>query len=96
MWRCECVARVKGVAYVRVCAAHNTPCCAGRDQYILFLDDDVLLHPGSILNLVRELADDPDVFCSAGFPFDITRIDSVRRVCVYACMRVCVSLSRRR
>lgn len=40
-------------------------------QYILCLDDDVLLHPGLLASLVRDMEADPSLFMATGYPFDI-------------------------
>ncbi|KAI8469454.1 MAG: hypothetical protein J3K34DRAFT_522121 [Monoraphidium minutum] len=39
--------------------------------YVLFLDDDVALHPGTIGRLVDELEGDPSAFMATGYPFDL-------------------------
>ncbi len=40
---------------------------AGPDsQYILCLDDDVLLHPGLLASLVRDMEADPSLFMATG------------------------------
>ena len=38
---------------------------------LLFLDDDVELHPHSIASLASELVRQPDVFAVTGYPFDL-------------------------
>lgn len=37
-------------------------------QYILCLDDDVLLHPGLLASLVRDMEADPSLFMATGEP----------------------------
>ncbi|GIL68483.1 hypothetical protein Vafri_21752 [Volvox africanus] len=59
--------------------AHNL--CAGIEScdprlarergYILCLDDDVALHPGTLMDLVEDLQHRPDVFMATGYPFDV-------------------------
>ncbi|GLI66855.1 hypothetical protein VaNZ11_010841 [Volvox africanus] len=59
--------------------AHNL--CAGIEScdpraareggYILCLDDDVALHPSSLMDLVADLQQRPDVFMATGYPFDV-------------------------
>lgn len=40
-------------------------------RFILFLDDDILMHQGAIEDLVRPLLADSGIFMSTGYPFDI-------------------------
>lgn len=37
----------------------------------MFLDNDILLHPGTFETLIEPLERDPKVFMSTGYPFDI-------------------------
>ncbi|GIL92413.1 hypothetical protein Vretifemale_19963 [Volvox reticuliferus] len=70
---------VAGLAQSCSQKAHNL--CAGiescdprvaREQgYILCLDDDVALHPGSLRDLVEDLQRRPDVFMATGYPYDV-------------------------
>ena len=46
-------------------------------KYILFLDDDIQLHPGSIGELVRVMEDRPQVFVCTGYSFDIPSTPSL-------------------
>ncbi|KAG2437459.1 hypothetical protein HXX76_006109 [Chlamydomonas incerta] len=39
--------------------------------YVLCLDDDVQLHPGSVAELVAEMEADPGLFMATGYPFDV-------------------------
>ncbi|KXZ49587.1 hypothetical protein GPECTOR_20g443 [Gonium pectorale] len=43
----------------------------GGGGYVLCLDDDVALHPGSLADLVAELEAAPAVFMATGYPFDV-------------------------
>ncbi|GFR40244.1 hypothetical protein Agub_g814 [Astrephomene gubernaculifera] len=47
------------------------PRVASEGGYVLCLDDDVALHPGSLEDLVAEMEARPDVFMATGYPFDI-------------------------
>ncbi|EFJ40451.1 hypothetical protein VOLCADRAFT_119967 [Volvox carteri f. nagariensis] len=47
------------------------PRVARDGGYIMCLDDDVALHPGSLAELVSELEGRPHVFMATGYPFDI-------------------------
>ncbi|OVA08534.1 Ceramide glucosyltransferase [Macleaya cordata] len=40
-------------------------------KYVLFLDDDVRLHPGSIGALTAEMEKNPDIFIQTGYPLDL-------------------------
>eukprot|EP01018_Ginkgo_biloba_P027603 Gb_01222 [translate_table: standard] len=40
-------------------------------KYVLFLDDDIRLHPGSIGALTAEMEKNPEIFIQTGYPFDI-------------------------
>ncbi|KAI3969003.1 hypothetical protein MKW92_020766 [Papaver armeniacum] len=40
-------------------------------KYVLFLDDDVRLHPGSIGALTTEMEKNPDIFIQTGYPLDL-------------------------
>lgn len=43
----------------------------GEAQYILCLDDDVLLHSGLLASLVRDMEADSSLFMATGYPFDV-------------------------
>ncbi|GAX79525.1 hypothetical protein CEUSTIGMA_g6966.t1 [Chlamydomonas eustigma] len=45
--------------------------CNPASEYILFLDDDVQLHPGTIGELVKMLECDASLFMATGYPFDM-------------------------
>ncbi|XP_027925243.1 uncharacterized protein LOC114182552 [Vigna unguiculata] len=51
-------------------------------KYVLFLDDDVRLHPGSIGALVREMQKNPDIFIQTGYPLDLPS-GSLGSYCIY-------------
>ncbi|KAK9803983.1 hypothetical protein WJX72_010372 [[Myrmecia] bisecta] len=40
-------------------------------KYVLCLDDDVVLHPGSLQMLVDSMEAQPDMFMATGYPFDL-------------------------
>ncbi|XP_026420407.1 uncharacterized protein LOC113316445 [Papaver somniferum] len=40
-------------------------------KYVLFLDDDVRLHPGSVGALTAEMEKNPDIFIQTGYPLDL-------------------------
>ncbi|XP_077217733.1 uncharacterized protein LOC143852224 isoform X2 [Tasmannia lanceolata] len=40
-------------------------------KYVLFLDDDVRLHPGSIGALTAEMQKNPEIFIQTGYPLDL-------------------------
>eukprot|EP00899_Mesostigma_viride_P009178 jgi/Mesvir1/18261/Mv09531-RA.1 len=44
---------------------------AADSEFILFLDDDIRLHPGSVDVLVDGLTKHPQCFLATGYPFDI-------------------------
>ena len=46
-------------------------------SYILFLDDDIQCHPGTIGTLVKAMETRPDAFCVTGYSFDIPSSPSV-------------------
>lgn len=43
----------------------------GEAKYVLFLDDDVRLHPGTIGALVACIEENPKIFVLTGYPFDV-------------------------
>lgn len=45
--------------------------CPGMSKYVLFLDDDIELHPGSIEELVNSMEQDSQVFVATGYPLDV-------------------------
>ncbi|KAI3425799.1 hypothetical protein D9Q98_007774 [Chlorella vulgaris] len=45
-------------------------------QYVLCLDDDVLLHPGLLASLIRDMEADPGLFMATGYPFDVPAGDA--------------------
>ncbi|KAG5067698.1 hypothetical protein HKD37_01G000068 [Glycine soja] len=51
-------------------------------KYVLFLDDDVRLHPGSIGALVREMEKNPKIFIQTGYPLDLPS-GSLGSYCIY-------------
>ncbi|XP_020221804.1 uncharacterized protein LOC109804398 [Cajanus cajan] len=51
-------------------------------KYVLFLDDDVRLHPGSIGALVREMEKNPEIFIQTGYPLDLPS-GSLGSYCIY-------------
>lgn len=40
-------------------------------RFLLFLDDDVWLHPGTVAALVAALEADPGALLATGYPFDV-------------------------
>lgn len=51
-------------------------------KYVLFLDDDVRLHPGSIGALTTEMEKNPDIFIQTGYPLDLPS-GSLGSYCIY-------------
>ncbi|GER51384.1 nucleotide-diphospho-sugar transferase superfamily protein [Striga asiatica] len=51
-------------------------------KYVLFLDDDVRLHPGSIGALTAEMDKNPDIFIQTGYPLDLPS-GSLGSYCIY-------------
>ncbi|CAO2822905.1 unnamed protein product [Amaranthus hypochondriacus] len=51
-------------------------------KYILFLDDDVRLHPGSIGGLTAEMIKKPEIFIQTGYPLDLPS-GSLGSYCIY-------------
>ncbi|XP_061345033.1 uncharacterized protein LOC133290901 isoform X2 [Gastrolobium bilobum] len=51
-------------------------------KYVLFLDDDVSLHPGSIGALTREMEKNPEIFIQTGYPLDLPS-GSLGSYCIY-------------
>ncbi|CAA0838626.1 Nucleotide-diphospho-sugar transferases superfamily protein [Striga hermonthica] len=51
-------------------------------KYVLFLDDDVRLHPGSIGSLTSEMEKNPDIFIQTGYPLDLPS-GSLGSYCIY-------------
>ncbi|KAL3825196.1 hypothetical protein ACJIZ3_021225 [Penstemon smallii] len=51
-------------------------------KYVLFLDDDVRLHPGSIGALTAEMIKNPDIFIQTGYPLDLPS-GSLGSYCIY-------------
>ncbi|XP_027919968.1 uncharacterized protein LOC114178328 [Vigna unguiculata] len=51
-------------------------------KYVLFLDDDVRLHPGSIGALTREMEKNPEIFIQTGYPLDLPS-GSLGSYCIY-------------
>ncbi|KAJ7514182.1 hypothetical protein O6H91_23G031900 [Diphasiastrum complanatum] len=51
-------------------------------KYVLFLDDDIQLHPGSIGALVSEMEENPKIFVLTGYPFDIPS-GTLGSYCIY-------------
>jgi len=53
-----------------------------ESKYVLFLDDDVRLHPGSIGALTKEMEKNPDIFIQTGYPLDLPS-GSLGSYCIY-------------
>jgi hypothetical protein len=51
-------------------------------KYVLFLDDDVRLHPGSIGALTAEMEKNPQIFIQTGYPLDLPS-GSLGSYCIY-------------
>ncbi|CAN1762116.1 hypothetical protein LINPERHAP1_LOCUS8214 [Linum perenne] len=51
-------------------------------KYVLFLDDDVRLHPGSIGALTVEMIKNPEIFIQTGYPLDLPS-GSLGSYCIY-------------
>lgn len=51
-------------------------------KYVLFLDDDVRLHPGSIGALTAEMEKKPEIFIQTGYPLDLPS-GSLGSYCIY-------------
>ncbi|XP_047307746.1 uncharacterized protein LOC124911322 [Impatiens glandulifera] len=51
-------------------------------KYVLFLDDDVRLHPGSIGALTAEMEKNPKIFIQTGYPLDLPS-GSLGSYCIY-------------
>ncbi|XP_057447224.1 uncharacterized protein LOC130739027 [Lotus japonicus] len=51
-------------------------------KYVLFLDDDIKLHPGSIGTLAREMEKNPEIFIQTGYPLDLPS-GSLGSYCIY-------------
>ncbi|KAJ6799806.1 uncharacterized protein M6B38_203675 [Iris pallida] len=51
-------------------------------KYVLFLDDDVRLHPGSIGALTAEMIKNPEIFIQTGYPLDLPS-GSLGSYCIY-------------
>ncbi|XP_047338072.1 uncharacterized protein LOC124941763 [Impatiens glandulifera] len=51
-------------------------------KYVLFLDDDVRLHPGSIGALTSEMEKNPKIFIQTGYPLDLPS-GSLGSYCIY-------------
>ncbi|XP_052183796.1 uncharacterized protein LOC127795877 isoform X3 [Diospyros lotus] len=51
-------------------------------KYVLFLDDDVRLHPGSIGALAAEMEKTPEIFIQTGYPLDLPS-GSLGSYCIY-------------
>ncbi|KAL6519143.1 hypothetical protein OROGR_018463 [Orobanche gracilis] len=51
-------------------------------KYVLFLDDDVRLHPGSIGALTSEMEKNSDIFIQTGYPLDLPS-GSLGSYCIY-------------
>nr|GMD31338.1 Ceramide glucosyltransferase-A like [Ipomoea batatas] len=60
-------------------------------KYVLFLDDDVRLHPGSIGALTAEMEKNPEIFIQTGYPLDLPS-GSLGSYCIYEYHMVGVSL----
>ncbi|CAI8619743.1 unnamed protein product [Vicia faba] len=53
-----------------------------ESKYVLFLDDDVRIHPGSIGALTREMEKNPEIFIQTGYPLDLPS-GSLGSYCIY-------------
>ncbi|KAF5481956.1 hypothetical protein F2P56_002565 [Juglans regia] len=53
-----------------------------ESKYVLFLDDDVRLHPGTIGALTAEMEKNPDIFIQTGYPLDLPS-GSLGSYCIY-------------
>ncbi|XP_052200408.1 uncharacterized protein LOC127806880 [Diospyros lotus] len=51
-------------------------------KYVLFLDDDVRMHPGSIGALAAEMEKNPEIFIQTGYPLDLPS-GSLGSYCIY-------------
>ncbi|KAG8054295.1 hypothetical protein GUJ93_ZPchr0001g29329 [Zizania palustris] len=51
-------------------------------KYVLFLDDDVRLHPGTIGALTKEMEKNPEIFIQTGYPLDLPS-GSLGSYCIY-------------
>lgn len=51
-------------------------------KYVLFLDDDVRLHPGTIGALTAEMEKNPEIFIQTGYPLDLPS-GSLGSYCIY-------------
>ncbi|MED6131258.1 hypothetical protein PIB30_008298 [Stylosanthes scabra] len=51
-------------------------------KYVLFLDDDVRLHPGTIGSLTYEMEKNPEIFIQTGYPLDLPS-GSLGSYCIY-------------
>ncbi|XP_019235383.1 PREDICTED: uncharacterized protein LOC109215723 isoform X3 [Nicotiana attenuata] len=51
-------------------------------KYVLFLDDDVRLHPGSIGALTTEMEKNPEIFIQTGYPLDLPS-GTLGSYCIY-------------
>lgn len=51
-------------------------------KYVLFLDDDVRLHPGTIGALTKEMVKNPEIFIQTGYPLDLPS-GSLGSYCIY-------------
>ncbi|KAK4344287.1 hypothetical protein RND71_037381 [Anisodus tanguticus] len=51
-------------------------------KFVLFLDDDVRLHPGSIGALTTEMEKNPDIFIQTGYPLDLPS-GTLGSYCIY-------------
>ncbi|OEL33636.1 hypothetical protein BAE44_0005344 [Dichanthelium oligosanthes] len=57
-------------------------------KYVLFLDDDVRLHPGTIGALTKEMEKNPEIFIQTGYPLDLPS-GSLGSYCIYEYHMVC-------
>ncbi|XP_010526438.1 PREDICTED: uncharacterized protein LOC104804008 isoform X2 [Tarenaya hassleriana] len=51
-------------------------------KYVLFLDDDVRLHPGTIGALTAEMEKNPEIFIQTGYPLDLPS-GTLGSYCIY-------------
>lgn len=92
----ELLLDLKGQVEVRVLVAGLSTTCSQKihnqlagisaihkeTKYVLFLDDDVRLHPGTIGALVSCIEENPKIFVLTGYPFDIPS-GSLGSYCIY-------------
>ncbi|CAI5515271.1 unnamed protein product [Closterium sp. Naga37s-1] len=82
---------MKGVVDIRLVVAGLATACSQQihnqlagakvacpeSKYLLFLDDDIQCHPGTLGSLVKAMETRPEVFCCTGYSFDIPSTPSI-------------------